>query len=373
MVMHVLIIPYNYPTVEFPQRAIFIADQVKTLRNSGNKVSVLGCIPKTINDVIKTKKFNFGQIKNQPWLMCTPAIRGVQSINDFISLNFGKYLFKKYLKQESRPDIIHVHNSSAAKLALWIKHSYGIPYVITEHSSQLWDFTLLNNKQFIEKQTIYKESKVNIAVSESFATHLSEVFNVFFQYIPNVVDTDFFVPVEKKQSQSKVIRICSVGNLTRNKNHTLLIRTVSSLIESGINIELTIAGGGTEFSSLQAQIESLSIADKVKLLGSQNRHQVLSILQLSDYFVLPSIKETFGVVLIEAISCGLPVLALNNGGSNSIINESVGVVSASEEEFLECLSTLISNNYDRQMIKQYAVENYSPEVIGKQLLKVYLS
>jgi len=371
--LNILVIPYNYPTVEFPQRAIFIADQVKALITTGNKVSVLGCIPKTINDVINTKKFIFGQINKQPWLLSTPAIRGQRYVNDFLSLNCGKYLFKKYLKKESRPDIIHVHNSSSAKLALWIKHIYGIPYVVTEHSSQLWDVAQINEKQFIEKQTIYKESKVNIAVSESFATHLSESFDVSFQYIPNVVDTDFFVPKEKDISKSKSIRICSVGNLTKNKNHILLINAVSSLIERGLNIELIIAGAGIEFSSLQAQIESLSMVNKVKLLGFQNRNQVLSILQLSDYFVLPSLKETFGVVLIEAISCGLPVLALNNGGSNSIINESVGVISASEGTFLECLSTLISNNYDRQIIKQYAVDNYSSKVIGKQLLKAYLT
>lgn len=285
MVMHVLIIPYNYPTIEFPQRAIFIADQVKALRSRGNKVSVLGCIPKTINDVIKTKKLTFGQIKNQPWLVCTPAIRGVQSFNDFLSLNFGKYLFKKYLKHESRPDIIHVHNSSAAKLALWIKHCYGIPYVITEHSSQLWDVSSLGKKEFIEKQNIYKESKFNIAVSESFTMHLNENFNALFQFIPNVVDTNFFVPKEKDTSNSKIIRICSVGNLTKNKNHTLLINAVSSLIKRGLNIELIIAGNGPELSYLQAQIESLSIVDKVKLSGFQTRNQVLNILQSSDYFV----------------------------------------------------------------------------------------
>jgi len=373
MVMHILIIPYNYPTVELPQRAIFIADQVKALRATGNKVSVLGCIPKTINDLIKTKSFSFGLIKGQPWLLCTPAIRGWRNINDFLSLNCGKYLFKKYLKKESRPDIIHVHNSSAAKLALWIKRYYGIPYVITEHSSLLWDVSSLDNKQLLEKKTIYKESKINIAVSESFAVYLAKNFNVSFQYIPNVVDTDFFVSTEKGNSQSNIIKICSVGNLTKNKNHTLLISAVNSLIKSGINIELVIAGGGAEFSSLQAQIESLSIADKVKLLGFQSRNQVLKILQSSNYFVLPSIKETFGVVLIEAISCGLPVLALNNGGSNSIINESVGIISASEKEFLECLLTLVSNNYDRKIIKQYAVEHYSSEVIGTKLLNTYLT
>jgi glycosyltransferase involved in cell wall biosynthesis len=365
MIMHVLVIPYNYPTVEFPQRAIFIADQVKALRSSGNKVSVLGCIPKTINDVIKTKKFIFGQIKNQPWLISTPAIRGLLNINDFLSFNVGKWLFKNYLKRVGTPDIIHVHNSSTAKLALWIKESYEIPFVVTEHSSAMWQGKNVFNKQ------IFTESKANIAVSEVFAKSLSQRYSVPFTDIPNVVDTEFFVP-SKKMKTNNTVKICSIGNLTKNKNHTLLIQSVDTLVKKGHEIELIIAGSGSELSSLKREIVSLSLVGKVKLLGLQTRREVLDLLQSSDYFVLPSIKETFGVVLIEALSCGLPILTLNNGGSKSIVNEKVGMIANNQQEFRASLLNLMSKDYDRKEIRRYAIEHYSSSIIANKLLKVYL-
>jgi glycosyltransferase involved in cell wall biosynthesis len=203
--------------------------------------------------------------------------------------------------------------------------------------------------------------------------HLSKIFKVTFQYIPNVVDTEFFVPNMGKKNSANAIQICSVGNLTKNKNHTLLISAVKILLEKGIKIKLVIAGFGSEMAALKQQIKALNLTKHVYLAGPKSRAGVLELLQSSDFFVLPSKKETFGVVLIEAMSCGLPVLALDNGGSKSIINKNVGAISTNEGDFPKHISMLINHNYDRQLIRQHTLENYSPQVIAKKLLRAFVS
>jgi glycosyltransferase involved in cell wall biosynthesis len=371
--MHVLTIPYNYPTVDFPQRAIFISDQVNALKKNGNKVSVLGCIPRTITDLIKIKKLCFGQVENQPWLISVPAIRGLGNFNDFLSLNIGKYLFKKYIKKELRPDIVHVHNSTAAKLALWIKRKYGIPYVITEHSSQLWDISSLDKQQFSDIHIIYKESKGNIAVSELFGKHLNHSFNVIFQYIPNVVDTDFFVPSSGKKVKNSIIKVCTIGNLTKNKNHALLVNAIKTLKNNGFNMQLVIAGDGLEMGALLRQVKTLELIDNVKFVGEKSRTGVLKLLQESDYFILPSKKETFGIVLIEAMSCGLPVLSLNNGGSESIVTSSVGIITEHESLFCDSIVALMERQFSSGNIRKHALEKFSAKVVASKLQNIYLS
>ncbi|MCP4325913.1 MAG: glycosyltransferase family 4 protein [Alteromonadales bacterium] len=375
--MHILVIPYNYPTRSFPQRAIFIADQVDALRNAGNKVSVLGSIPKTINDTLKTKNISFGKIDNEEWLFFSPAIRWMRGVSEFLALCIGKRLFKRYLKKESRPDIIHVHNSSAAKLAIWIKNKYDIPFIITEHSSLLWCAGKNSNHGFKDNYNAFQSSHENIAVSERFADFLSSRFKTTFKYVPNIVDTDFFtLPLNKlklRKHISSAIQIACVGNLTVNKNQQLAIHSIKYLLDKGHDIVLKIAGEGVERNNLLKLIKKLNLQERVFLLGGLNRLGVKKLLHESDCFILPSIKETFGVVLIEAMATGLPVLAMKNGGSESIITEGVGLLVEDEEKFKDALCILISKDYNPSFINTYVEQKYSPKSVVNQLLLLYKS
>ena len=120
--MHLLVIPDNYPTFAFPQKGIFMREQVLALRTRLNKVAVLGGVPKTFSEALKSSDFRFGRLHEEPWLLNVPSIRGLLRLNNFFSLIAGKYLFKQYLIQNGRPDIVHVHNASAGTLAVWIKN-----------------------------------------------------------------------------------------------------------------------------------------------------------------------------------------------------------------------------------------------------------
>ena len=372
--MNVLVIPYNYPTIENPHRAIFISDQVTMLRNQGHDVVVLGVIPKTLSDILSSKSIAFGRLSSDKWLVSLPAIRGFSKFNRWLKLCVGKLLIRKYFKSQHSnglPDVLHVHNSLSAELALWVKDEYGIPFVVTEHSSLMW----LNSNEL--SKLVFKESKANIAVSKKFSQHLSAIYQVEFSYVPNVVDTSYFYPLREGAELSKIEvdsdmkTFISVGNLTQNKNHKIAIIALKELSLKYSNVKLVIVGDGPEKNSLQSLIEELGLCSKVFLLGHLSRSQIRELLWKSDFFLLPSKRETFGVVLIEAMAAGLPVFSLKNGGSESIVTNEVGILADTEQDFIEGIDKLLVKKFHRNKILDYTYSNFSEEVVSESLISIY--
>ncbi|ACD95214.1 glycosyltransferase [Trichlorobacter lovleyi] len=371
--MHVLIIPYAYPTKHFLYNAIFIKEQVFALRQSIPKVGVLGAIPKTFNMCFKSKNFKFGQIEEEDWVYEVPAIRWLLKINKFIVLNASKILFLKYIKVNGLPDIIHVHNVNAADIAVWIKENFKIKFVITEHSSVMWNLMDMKTSEFDRLKRIYSQSSVNIAVSKALADKLSNVLNLPFYYIPNLVNTDFF-NINDSNKKNFVTKLVSIGNLTINKNHLTLIKAVHKLYINGYNVKLSIAGDGKEKDKLLEYIHYNNLQSVVVLLGELSRLEIKKLLEDSDYFILPSIQETFGVVLIEAMACGLPALAFKAGGPESIITSNkLGLLLDSGGDLYEGLVNLLKSNYNPFEIREYAVLNFSYSAVEKKLNDVYIN
>jgi len=96
-----------------------------------------------------------------------------------------------------------------------------------------------------------------------------------------------------------------------------------------------------------------------------------------DFFVLPSFYENFGVVYIEAMACGKPVIATNAGGPKEIVNEDIGVLVPPKdvEALIKAIEYMLDNyqNYSTEKIAQYAKKRFSYEAIGKILDEVYKS
>ena len=136
--------------------------------------------------------------------------------------------------------------------------------------------------------------------------------------IPNGVDTDFFQPtVVKKPSQDK--KILFVGRLTEQKGVEYLLQAISSIRFD--RMQLVIVGEGERYSYLQKLAEHLSVRDKVIFTGFQS--QILPYLQAADLFVLPSLAEGLSNALLEAMACGLPVVATRVSGNQDVIEDGV--------------------------------------------------
>ena len=249
------------------------------------------------------------------------------------------------------------------------KKNYGIPYVVTEHST---GFSRdLYTKKIIEyARNTYQNSKLNIAVSEPFCQLLKSKFNIPFQFVPNVVDTTFFSPSESAKKRKEFVFL-NIAHLDKKKNHAGLIHAFAKQFKGNLKYKLEIVGGGEEVTNLSNLINELGVENQVRLLGRKSREEVRAIIQRSDCFVLSSLHETFGVVLIEAMSCGLPVLSTKSGGPESIITSDELGVLCELGDLEKGLNTISKRRFDASLIRNYAVSHFSEKVIANKLNLLY--
>jgi glycosyltransferase involved in cell wall biosynthesis len=124
---------------------------------------------------------------------------------------------------------------------------------------------------------------------------------------------------------------------------------------------------------LEAQIQNLGLQDYIKLLGYVPNDKVTYWLNAADLFVLPSLSESFGVVQIEAMACGKPVVATKNGGSEEVIvSEEYGLLceSANSKDLAEKILIALDKDWDREKLLEYA-QQFTWDKIAKETMKIY--
>lgn len=375
--MNVVILPTAYPNIYNDHSSIFVQDQAEALIKNGVNVSVVGAIPISFKYIFKKKFLRFGTFKYKKSgveikLVLFPSIPKLKFFNEMIRTQINNHLLNQHYKNNSI-DVVHVHNSTAGRAALWLKKKFNIPYIITEHSST-YARNLVSKKEIEDYASIYKNANDRVAVSKEFCKILKDTFHLEFNYLPNVVNTEYFLP--KEESSHKDFQFINIANLNKNKNQILLINAFAKVFSENKNVGLSILGCGPEHKSLQSKIDALNIQEQIKLFGFAPRKQVLEELQKSDAFVLSSKYETFGVVAIEAMSCGLPVIATKCGGPESVIeNDDLGILVKNDD--LEELSNAMKkiyeniNKYCSDSIRGYVVENFSEKVISEKLINTY--
>ncbi|MFB2800287.1 glycosyltransferase [Shewanella seohaensis] len=379
--MHVLVLPSWYVNSFNPLSGVFFKEQSEALASINLKVGVLAVPGISVKNIIKKRKFPkiFPSLKSvngvETFIIEWPAFPKMKSINDFFYFNIGKFLFRKYISKYGLPDVIHLHSFIRGDLAIWIYHKYKIPYVVTEHSTG-FARKLYVNKELMFAKKVYVNAKKRIAVSQPFKMLLINQFQLDFDCIPNIVDTDFFS--EKMTHNKEGLTFLNIGFLDKKKNQKMLIDAFWSVFSGDKNTKLVIAGSGSEFSALTEQINVLGASQQVTLYGIADRKQVKDLLHSSDVFVLASEFETFGVVLIEAMSCGLPVVSTRCGGPEDIVvDNTLGqLCDISKEDIADGMivvsEKLLENEFDTSQIRLFAVNNFSSKVIAQKLSLVYV-
>lgn len=374
--MHILILPTKYPNRYELQSHSYIQDQAKALTGAGEQVSVLALTPISFKQIISNPKWAFGLWKSKhdqilTWLCQFPSIPKFRALNNSIRVWIGKRLFKRYIKEYGLPDIVHVHIYLAGGLAIWIKEKYDVPFVVTEHYSHFASGTLTTWQNGFARK-VFQQSSYNIAVSRKFCHLLEKEYNSNFVYAPNCVDTNYFKPNKQVESKSTVTFI-NVANLKKIKNHIMLINAFSDAFRKNPKYHLIIAGSGPESAKLQSLIRSLGMESNITLFGFATRAQVLTLMREASFFVLSSRYETFGVVLIEAMSCGLPVVSTRSGGPESIIvNNKLGLLcDVDQEQLAKAMVEVTTSNFDKNYIRKYCIDHYSEQTIATRLLEIY--
>ena len=186
------------------------------------------------------------------------------------------------------------------------------------------DLTNYFEKRYLLK--CYRKNGGNnfIAISEDISNFLRTVLPKDLQSIQllqNAIDLKRFEkPMDfNKVRDNAVFNMVSIGRLDKNKNHQFLIDVVLELKNRKIPVHLTIVGEGDERISLQEKIVQLNLSDQLSLVGLQEKVEMY--LWNADLYVHSAITEGFGLTLIEAMSCGLPVVCTDGKGNRDLIQE----------------------------------------------------
>jgi len=288
-----------------------------------------------------------------------------------------------------KPDVAHFHEETSAALYLSLKPR--VPTVFTLHSPISWDgetppraeaairrlFTEITAQRVVRKVARF------VALSTSVAQYFSDwvgLDRTRISVIPHPIDTDFFRPdreaegISRQKLGLKGPYILFVGRLDPRKNVRTLLRAVAKLRTRPITV---IVGDGVERESLMSLAKAIGVDSSIRFLGPVPVQLLPGLYSGAEFVVLPSLSEMSPMTVIEALSCGAPVVATRLSVLRDVITHGQNglLISPTTEELSNTIATLDSDNALKHKMKDYArrrvLETNSLGVVADQLLAIY--
>jgi glycosyltransferase involved in cell wall biosynthesis len=204
----------------------------------------------------------------------------------------------------------------------------------------------------IEKLAVLMPDKI-ISVSKHTTHKLKKELNSKkpIYTIPNGIEFDLIIKIKPAKEKTDVI---FVGRLMSYKNVDILIKSIKLIMEKNPEVKALIIGDGPEKRTLETLIQKLNLEKNIKFLGFlENHDDVYALMKSSKVFVLPSTREGFGIVVIEANACGIPVVTINhkNNAARDLIEEGKNgfICQLNEEEIAKRIKRILINNSSRGM------------------------
>jgi glycosyltransferase involved in cell wall biosynthesis len=279
------------------------------------------------------------------------------------------------------PDICHVHIlTRAGLLAYRLKKKYKIPYVITEH----WSRYLPHNDHF--KGFLHKKITQKIMNSASAMTTVSDLLKQAmhkkglqhdnWSLLPNVIDVKRFTPRDKKPTKGaiKIFHLSCFED--HSKNISGLLRAFKEACDARDDLELIMIGDGPDWNQMKQYSSEIGIpASKISFTGVLEGDDLIHQMNACDFSLLFSNFETFGIVVLESITLGKPVVTSKAGAIPEILpaKYSIQVEIGDEKAFAQGILKMADSylEYDIDEMHAYVAEHYDDKVVGYQLKQLY--
>lgn len=384
--MNIVIIPAFFQTKNRPTLGSFFLEQAKALKRAGHQVTILYCDTYSVKCA---KEWIFYEEESETQIegiaiyrkkcFC-PLKHGMEGYREAFARGIEQ-LWEKHMKNQS-VDIIHAHCCVwAGYAAMKLSEKMQTPYVVTEHATlfQLHKDEISGENNAVITKVFQNAAKV-ICVSRAFGRLLEE-YTDNIEVIGNVVDCEQFKVIENRNEGCRFLTVCYMEEEAQlyKKGMDILIKAWAKIVPKYPDARLIIGGGGKSLEKVVEWTKEYQVTESVEFLGALKREQVVEQMQMCDCFVLPSRYETFGVVYIEAMACGKPVIAVANGGPDDFVHDFNGILiqPEQEEELVQALEKMIRNLgqqellYQPERIAAYVEEKFSYRAIAEQLEKVY--
>jgi glycosyltransferase involved in cell wall biosynthesis len=300
-----------------------------------------------------------------------------ESTNYWAWIRAGEVAFAAYAARYGRPDVLHAHNALyGGMLAARLSRKFKIPLVLTEHSSFLARGTV-STRLRRRAAACYRAAKALLVVSPSLGAQLEQTVGSAarsWKWVPNVIDPDWLAQPLQRSAPGVGFRILAIGNLISLKDHATVLRAFAMLHRQQTG-QLVIAGDGPEEDRLRELARDLGIAGETIFTGRLSRNQLLAEFDRASCLVLPSRFETFGVVLIEALARGVPLVATRCGGPECIVNFANGrLVPAGDVSALrDAIDAVLENlmDFEPEILRSNAIRDFGPKRLTDALHNIY--
>lgn len=382
--MHVVLLPSWYPGEQDPGNGIFFREQAQALAASGLRVGVVAPLLYGLRAGFRhlwrptpARECQFSGVTELTQPQVLPGAAGARLRCDRF-LRAGDALFERYLQDHGKPDLLHAHGALyGGALAQRLSARHRIPYLVTEHSS-LFLGQSLSAWQRACAGAVYADAAALLAPSASFNRVLAARYPRIGGWltVPNLVHDGFFA-LPLARSADATCRFLAIGSLVPGKGFDVLLAAFAEARAGGRRLQLVVVGGGPLEMRLRAQSAALGIAEVVDFRGQLPREAVLAAMATADCLVHASRKETFGLVVAEALAAGLPVVATRCGGPEDILWPGAGLLVAVDDvaALADAMAAVCDDRrqFDRAAIREACRARYSAAVVAGQLRAIYAS
>lgn len=375
--MNILILNYEYPPVG-GGGGVVSRDLSEGLVERGHRVAV---ITSQFRDAPAFEQVNGVDVYRVPVLLRRQQdVASLPSMLSYVPL--AVRLGRRFLSRES-VDLIDTHFAvPTGPAGYFLSRRFGLPSVLHLMGGDVYDPSkLLSPHQFpLLKQTVRKmirSADEVVSISSDVERNARRYYGTSrpIEIIPNPIRPNPYPPASRAGLGMDEDRftLITVGRLVRRKNLPELLEIFANL-NSRIPCELWIVGDGPEHAALEEQAAGLGVSDHVRFTGRVSDQRKFELLQAADVYVSTALHEGFGIVFLEAMECGLPVVCYDRGGQTDFLSDDATgyVVGFGERQIFEerCFG-LRENPETRRGISRhnrtYVQNFYFDQVIARQL------
>lgn len=379
--LNILFVPRWYPSRIDPMPGLFIRRQAEALAKK-HKVWVISVHPDpALNDTFEVVR----SVENS-----------VSVCRVYYRQNSGRMIFSKitglirYVKAHHlgymslvpfTVDVVHGHIlTREIFFALYMARKQARPCLVSEHWSRYFPANGTYRgtlRKFFTKRFLKRSSGL-IAVSNSLATAMKDsgLAHPHTFIVPNLIDISAFVPAPSKTVDGKA-RILHVSCFEdKSKNISGFLEAVAEVFRRRNDFTVLMVGEGPDLSAMKELAAKLGLgARQVTFAGLRQEAELIEAYQSASFLVQSSRYETFGTVVIEALSCGIPVVSTPTGIAFSLIDKSNGILiqQSSVREIATAIDRMLDiyPTFEKQILHESVVGMFSENTVSEQLTAIY--
>ena len=293
-----------------------------------------------------------------------------------------KVIEKIIRRKKMNFDLIHAHFTyPSGYVGARLKENHKKPVIITVHEERdgFLKEIFSNNRNIIYTWN-FVDKIIRVNEKDLMEFKRLQIDKSKLLFLPNGYSQDLFLPMDSNNARIKLklpldrTILVNIASLEAYKGQKYLIEAMKKILVIRQDIMLYILGQGSLENSLQSLINKYGLQNNVILAGGNKpREEIPLWMNACDVFVLPSLSESFGIVQIEAMACGKPVVATRNGGSEGIIiNEKLGILVGPKDSdgLAKAILVALETEWDDEFIRDYA-RQFAWDGIAKRIVGVY--